>query len=434
MTEQARACAAYFRSRPGYRRILAALLKKYRSYGRLAGTIRLDDAAQEECDALRGLFGRPFSPPVRLQAAQFEAALQTGCFQGVSLKGVSLKEALEVYFDTEIRTRGELRDAEDSQFSAILTQAAGQAGNDTCIRWLQALREPRSSGYQLLRREAGRDPGAVQRGLLQACRSFGLLEQRAQGAVRLAVLSAQATSNPHALDSGTLCGRLFLYLLAFSSGKGAPENTEQRDHLYYENGILCDSISSLVTQEGLVLCVRAQKEEHPAYRLFRENREICTLSLSNLSGLTGVRSPSGRAYIVENEMVFTQLCDRSAQFHSPLICTSGQPSVAALRLLDLLAAEDTQLFYSGDFDGKGLSIAAQLCRRYPASLRPWRMAPGDYDQCRSDVELSEPSRSLLQGCSGTALEASAEAVKQLGLVGYQELLLFQLERDLTETP
>lgn len=42
MNDQARACAAYFQSRPGYRRILSELLKKYRSYGRPAGTIRLD--------------------------------------------------------------------------------------------------------------------------------------------------------------------------------------------------------------------------------------------------------------------------------------------------------------------------------------------------------------------------------------------------------
>ena len=31
MNDQARACAAYFQSRPGYRRILSELLKKYRS-------------------------------------------------------------------------------------------------------------------------------------------------------------------------------------------------------------------------------------------------------------------------------------------------------------------------------------------------------------------------------------------------------------------
>lgn len=427
MNDQARACAAYFQSRPGYRRILSELLKKYRSYGRPAGTIRLDDATQEECDAARSIFGRPFSPPLRFHAAQFEAALQE-----LRFGKVSLKEVLESYFNTEIRTNSELREAENSRFTTMMTQILKQTDNSLCIRWLQTLKDHQGDGYQLPRREAAKDLDGTRHALLQACRSLDLLEQRTQGMVRLAVLSAHATSDPHALDSGTLCGKLFLRLLSFRSGLAVPANAEQRDSLYYENGILYDSISSLVTQTGLVLL--AGTAEHPACSLFRQRREIYTLSLANLSGLTGARSPSGKVYIVENEMVFTQLCDHVSQFHSPLICTSGQPSVAALRLLDLLAREGTQLFYSGDFDGKGLSIAAQLCVRYPNLLKPWHMEIADYDQCRSDILLSKSSRSLLQGCVGTALEAAAEAVKQFDRAGYQELLIPLLETDLTETP
>ena len=427
MNDQARACAAYFQSRPGYRRILSELLKKYRSYGRPAGTIRLDDATQEECDAARSIFGRPFSPPLRFHAAQFEAALQE-----LRFGKVSLKEVLESYFNTEIRTNSELREAENSRFTTMMTQILKQTDNSLCIRWLQTLKDHQGDGYQLPRREAAKDLDGTRHALLQACRSLDLLEQRTQGMVRLAVLSAHATSDPHALDSGTLCGKLFLRLLSFRSGLAVPANAEQRDRLYYENGILYDSISSLVTQTGLVLL--AGTAEHPACSLFRQRREIYTLSLANLSGLTGARSPSGKVYIAENEMVFTQLCDHVSQFHSPLICTSGQPSVAALRLLDLLAREGTQLFYSGDFDGKGLSIAAQLCVRYPNLLKPWHMEIADYDQCRSDILLSKSSRSLLQGCVGTALEAAAEAVKQFDRAGYQELLIPLLETDLTETP
>ena len=427
MNDQARACAAYFQSRPGYRRILSELLKKYRSYGRPAGTIRLDDATQEECDAARSIFGRPFSPPLRFHAAQFEAALQE-----LRFGKVSLKEVLESYFNTEIRTNSELREAENSRFTTMMTQILKQTDNSLCIRWLQTLKDHQGDGYQLPRREAAKDLDGTRHALLQACRSLDLLEQRTQGMVRLAVLSAHATSDPHALDSGTLCGKLFLRLLSFRSGLAVPANAEQRDRLYYENGILYDSISSLVTQTGLVPL--AGTAEHPACSLFRQRREIYTLSLANLSGLTGARSPSGKVYIVENEMVFTQLCDHVSQFHSPLICTSGQPSVAALRLLDLLAREGTQLFYSGDFDGKGLSIAAQLCVRYPNLLKPWHMEIADYDQCRSDILLSKSSRSLLQGCVGTALEAAAEAVKQFDRAGYQELLIPLLETDLTETP
>ena len=427
MSGQARACAAYLKDHPGYKRIMQELLKKYRSYGRPAGIVRLDDATQEECAAARGVFGRSFSPPLRFQTAQFEAALQE-----LRFGKVSLKEVLESYFDTEIRTKNELRKTKNSRFSSILAQILEQTDNDTCIRWLHTLEQPQSGGYQLLRREAAKDPEKTRRGLLQSCRSLDWLERHTQSAVRLAVLSAQATSDPHALDSGTLVGKLFLYLLSFCSGLEFPENAEQRDVLYYENGILCDSISSLVSQVGLVLYTG--KDESPAYRLFRKSHEICTLSLANLSRLTGARSPSGRVYIVENEMVFTQLCDRSAQFHSPLICTSGQPSVAALRLLDLLAADGARLFYSGDLDGRGLSIAAQLWGRYPKLFEPWHMAPDDYERCCSNVVLGETSRALLRGCAGTPLETSAAAVTSSGRAGYQELLISQLEADLTETP
>ena len=165
MNDQARACAAYFQSRPGYRRILSELLKKYRSYGRPAGTIRLDDATQEECDAARSIFGRPFSPPLRFHAAQFEAALQE-----LRFGKVSLKEVLESYFNTEIRTNSELREAENSRFTTMMTQILKQTDNSLCIRWLQTLKDHQGDGYQLPRREAAKDLDGTRHALLQACR------------------------------------------------------------------------------------------------------------------------------------------------------------------------------------------------------------------------------------------------------------------------
>ena len=174
-------------------------------------------------------------------------------------------------------------------------------------------------------------------------------------------------------------------------------------------------------------------EEHPAYRAFRLRNETGTLTLTNLAGLTAGDSPSGKAYLVENQMVFTQLCDQAAHFHSPLICTSGQLTIAVIRLLDLLVSSGTELFYSGDFDGKGLSIAQQLLARYSDRLHLWHMTAADYAQCRSEVRLSEKSRALLRNCAGTVLAPAAEAVGHSGCDGYQELLLSQLQADLMET-
>ena len=130
-------------------------------------------------------------------------------------------------------------------------------------------------------------------------------------------------------------------------------------------------------------------------------------------------------------MLFSQLCDHADSFHSPLICTSGQLQVAVLRLLDMLAASGTTLFYAGDFDGGGISIAVRLLTRYPANLRLWHMAVEDYKLCQSDVSLSENSRNLLKTANGTVLEPIANTVQRIGYAGYQELLLDRLLPDLT---
>lgn len=426
MREQAEACAAFFRERPGYQRILSALRQKYQRYGRPAGTVCLPDASEEECQAARAIFGRSFLPPLKFQTAEFENELQH------TYPDVSLKEVLELYFGTEIRTKSDLRQARNRRLSDLLTQAAQATQGAGSRRWLDALAKHRDCGYAMLCREAGADEERAAHALRHACRSMDLLEANTGGPIRLAVLSAQTAANPHALDSGTLCGKLFLHLLAFCSDREYPDSAELRDELYYAHGILCDSISSTVSQVGLVL--ETDSGEHPGFAQFRFRNEICTLTLANLSTLTGARSPVGRAYLVENEMVFTQLCDRANQFRAPLICTSGQPSVAALRLLDLLADAGTALFYSSDLDGKGLSIAASLDARYPGLLTPWHMAPEDYARCQSGVRLSEASMALLPKCVGTPLEAAAKAVEHQGCAGYQELLLPWLETDLTRTP
>lgn len=425
MNETAAACAAFFRERPAYHRILELLLRKYRSFGRPAGTICLPDAAPEECDAARSLFGRPFSSPLRIRTAEFEAALQSTPFQGVTLK-----EVLECYFHTEIRTKKELQSRLDTCMEQLLVQVGEAVESEICRRWLEELHRKRGEGYPLVRQALQRDGEAARRSLLHACRSADWLEGHPGERVRLAVLSACATSDPHALDLSTLGGKLFLHFLAMKRGVTFPAAAETRAQLYYDCGILCDSISSLVTQVGLRLY--AEGEEHPAYRAFRLRHEAGTLTLTNLAAVTRGDSPSGRVYLVENQMVFTQLCDRAAAFRAPLICTSGQPSVAAIRLLDMLAAAGTDLFYSGDFDGKGLFIARQLLERYPVRLHLWHMAQADYDRCGSDVRLSDESRSLLQRCGGTALAPIAETVGRSGFVGYQELLLPQLQADLTE--
>ena len=63
-----------------------------------------------------------------------------------------------------------------------------------------------------------------------------------------------------------------------------------------------------------------------------------------------------------------------------MVCTSGWPSTAALKLLQMFVDQspDNRLYYSGDFDLKGLQIAASLMARYVGRCYPWRFDVASY--------------------------------------------------------
>lgn len=147
MTQQAKACAAYFRADPAWQRPMALLLQKDKSYGRSAGTISLPDATQEECEAARMLFGRSFLPPLRIKLAEFESKLQETMYGNVSLK-----ELLETYFSCTIQTKNQERENVEAQLRSFLAQAKMECGSDVCLAWIASLGEKRGNGYTLLHR------------------------------------------------------------------------------------------------------------------------------------------------------------------------------------------------------------------------------------------------------------------------------------------
>ena len=82
-----KSCADYFRSRPEYRRCFEALWKKWRSYGRTAGKIVLDDASEEECRAIGGITGKRYlDDRIVFSFSEFEQGLQKTRFAPVDIK------------------------------------------------------------------------------------------------------------------------------------------------------------------------------------------------------------------------------------------------------------------------------------------------------------------------------------------------------------
>ena len=178
--------------------------------------------------------------------------------------------------------------------------------------------------------------------------------------VRLAVLAAKATGNPHALDRQNTAGTLLSYVLCRRDGSEFPENARKWKELYERNGILVDQLSSTVAAFGIHLMTA--EGPHPAYEGYWERQEPCIISLANLAHARGAFGESEKIYIVENEMVFSELAERLSDHPVTLLCTSGQPRTAAYRLMELLCESDERVsfWYAGDMDPEGLDIAQRL--------------------------------------------------------------------------
>lgn len=209
------------------------------------------------------------------------------------------------------------------------------------------------------------------------------------------VLAARQTGNAHAFDFAEPLGRLLWFgiksLLSPShdessadtefleeAGAGELAGALERRGIYRQIGIADDDISSqaIVYAPGLF---------HDAEERVLTLRQVERLEVAEAAGCPAI-------FAVENPAVFAAFLDRMGALHPKkpgnapvLVCVNGQPSAATIRLLDLFLNHDPvgevlPLYYAGDFDVKGLEIAAGLLRRYSNHFIPWRMSAVDYER------------------------------------------------------
>lgn len=416
-------CVTYFLEKSGWTRQMNEILKKYKSYGKASGTIFLPDATEDEC-RVAGLFlGRTLFPPLRYRLLDFEQALGASRFQDTSLP-----ELLGGYFGHPVRVNKEAHEARQEWIRNLFAQVYPQAISEVAQNWIHRMLESKNKGYLLFLQAADKEEEAACTALKQACAALDFLVTQSLSQRRLAVFSAGITANPHSFDMDRLAGKLLLHGICDWKQRKYPSSAEQRAETLFLANLFADDISSFTTQLGLLLYT--EKGEHPAFQAFRMRNESSVLTLSNLSTIVRAVSLTEKIYIVENQMVFSHLCEQSPLPHSPILCTSGQVKTASLILLDLLAASGCMLYYSGDFDPEGLRIADRLALRYPKQFSFWHLSKEDYYRSLSEESISSLRLSELDQLRSSKLQAVSSEIQKTRRAGYQELLLEQLLNDL----
>ncbi len=434
-------CVSFFRKNRGYARLFEEMRKKYRRHGKLAGKIVLEEMSVEECLALGGLLGKSLQPgDLRLSVSDFQKALDE-----TKYRGIEAAELLCAYFGGSIRTNLQKREEEQAEkerfWEGLLKIVGKECGpRSEAFRWLTCAREQRTYGWQLIMKEREGAAGGSGAELESALEEIGervrsvclaveeLPLHEKEGAIRLAVLAAKITKNPHYFDRQQAAGRLLLSALAFLCEAEEPKTQEGVLALYYQAGIRPDDISSFTVCYGIHFYTEAG--EHDAYRSFIEHGEKYVLTLSNLSRVLRADSKDRRVFVLENQMVFSQLCDRLQGKEYALLCTSGQMKVASLILIDLLISSGCRLYYCGDTDPEGIEIAERIAARAPGQVTIWRMSEEDYYRSISNETLTTARLKKLDKIEHEGLKALCDALRREKRAGYQEHLMEALFKDI----
>ena len=144
------ACGGYFKARPEFGRIFAAMRRKWESLGRTAGTVTLEAGTEEERRALEGFLGRAMTGErLRFSLAEFEKALGETRFGAVSLK-----ELLEAYSGEALATNRERLEQRKSREDRFWEKLEYQAGRIWQAMSRTARRQPPGSGRWVRKKPA----------------------------------------------------------------------------------------------------------------------------------------------------------------------------------------------------------------------------------------------------------------------------------------
>ncbi len=425
----------------GFERLWPKVKEKLERLDRVGGRVTLSGLNPIERQAIEGLLAVNLhgKEGCTIDLQQLNTALIQSRFE------VDLDECMSLLYPGAFFSRRAERESEKARWVSFSEWAVSLTADPQLRNWVDALSTQVGTvvGYRTFREcydefcEIG--DSASWRHAAGAINL--LLAGKTRPPLRLPIFAAMATGDPHGLDRNNLAGRVFFRGLVALSRPSQPDDgndwasLETSDgeivrSVYDRFGIILADISSFVFVAGL-----SSPTELPI--------AMTSLAVDQLV----IRQNPGSIFVVENPSVFGTLADNcvvpsgspsgTRGFPHPVICTSGQPSIAALHLLDKVTAAGGYLQYSGDFDVGGLQMAVALAQRYGERFIPWRMQVRDYLRVKhpdlpklSDAELARLQDMNLpweNGFPATESLLNEMAVRRVKV--FQEHIIEQLRSD-----
>ncbi len=419
-------CIGYFRQNSIWERIFRGFKNKYSSYGRFSGTVVIKNLKPEDIEELEGFFGKNFhgKKSVTISADRFEKALKNSRYVDLSPE-----EVLNAYFGETLLGKSEISVMHEQKLEEI-EQEYRKDFKGTPAEFVQHILAftVKWDGNCIQGNDMSKMFSAIgkwKEDLWLCARLYNNLPYRDNSKKYLAVYAAGMTGNPHAFDQGTAEGKM-LYRVIEADLEQRGINVEaselfpayKKQKSYMLAGIMVDDISNY----GLLYNVHAFKINgtlHKGIEGFFEEKDIIQLPLNIISELDRIECINNEIYIVENPSVFAAMCGEKS-----CMCMNGQPRLASLIILELLARAGTHVFYSGDLDPEGMLIAQKLAQFYPGAFEYYHMTPEDYCECISNEVISQRRLKMLDKITDERIIPVSVEIFKHKRAGYQENITY----------
>ena len=424
MEKTLKECVSYFKNNRGYKNIFQQMREKWRSYGKISGNIILNNPTLEEREAIKKFLGIVSdNKKIKFKMSDFEKGLKESRFNNVELI-----ELLEEYFQEKIiyqKDEKKIIEEEKIRFFENIREKLKIESiySEEIEKLLDTIIIEKSYLFKY-----GEDNFETERMIflsLKAVNYLSNLDER----IKIAILGAEIAKSPHYFDRGSIAGNFLIYLLCLLFNIEETKGAENILEVYYKANIEVDSVSNYVACFGIRLYTKL--EEHGAYSEFIKNSEEYLVTLSNLSKIVKADSDNKKVFIVENQMVFSYLCECFKNRNVSILCTSGQLKTAALILIDMLCEAGCKIYYFGDFDPEGIEIAEKLIQR-DKNIVPWCFSKENYKMSISENIISDERLKKLDKIENAYFKELIEEIKIEKKAGYQELLLDKMIKEIKE--
>jgi uncharacterized protein (TIGR02679 family) len=346
--------------------LIERLRKRLAAGQPLSGRVTRSAATPEQRRAIDTLLGRPprLGQSLTVPLDELDAVIRRSGLHPEGLEGAI------VALTGPVVRRAEVRAEQEQAWASALAPLTDVVARRPALRpWFD-----RAVARGLIKRLCGAPANAAP----VVASTARLLDRLPVAGVPLSQLANDVAGEAHALDPGRPLSAIVLSAVRRTWWTGAtepPTPAQRRRALWDCVGVLTDELSSTVLTLNLPVSRPVDANLARIVATAAEAGEPLVLTLRQLTRSVVAFQPKP-VFVCENPAVVLAAANTLGAACPPLVCVSGQPTAAVLRLLSQLSESGCPLYYHGDFDWGGIRIANLLWGRFP--MRAWRFDTQSY--------------------------------------------------------